>query len=135
MGKMVYVASKFQNRDAVRAAQKRLLEQGCFITHDWTNEDFALADQRGMTRDQYANMCAEGDFFGASTADVVLLLADYDPALGSMKGGFVEAGIGMGYGALVFCVAPAELTVFDHLPCWQRFDTLDAALAAIEELG
>jgi hypothetical protein len=119
----VYVASKFENRDAVRLAQAKVIAAGHEVTFDWTDE--SNEDDR---RD-----CAEADMGGATSADVLLLLADYDPSLGPMKGALIEAGMALASGAWVFHVSRERIgTIFDALEGWHDFETLDLAIAALE---
>ena len=131
----VYVASKFENSAAVREAQLAVLAEGCVVTHDWTGEDFTRAEELGLSAQEYSIRCAEADYLGACSADVVLLLANYGPGLGPMKGGLIEAGIGMASGALIFCVGGLATSIFENMPCWQHFDTLEQAIVAIRELA
>lgn len=128
----IYVASKFENAGAVRKAHRVLRAAGHVITHDWTGEDLSLAQAHGMSVDEYKAQCADADYRGAASADVVLLLADYDAKLGKMQGGMFEAGVGAAHGALVFCVTGKEVSIFDHLSTWQNFPNIDEAFDAIK---
>lgn len=119
----VYVASKFENRDAARAAHTLLRLAGHEVTFDWTDEGEA-----GRTR----RVSAWLDFAGARAAHVTIVLADYDPAFGPMRGALIEAGVTLAAGGLVFYVSRTPVgTIFDALPVWRYFDSVEEAVAAI----
>lgn len=93
----VYVASKFENQNAVKKAMHMLRQQGHFVTHDWTVEN---ADGlEGTVRDDYLAHCAQKDVDGVQTAEAILLL--HQP---NMRGAYIELGIALGRGKRVFVV-------------------------------
>lgn len=118
--KRVYVASKFENTDAVRDAYARLRALGFVITFDWTG--------CAVTDPGYPHEHAQADFTGVASADLFLLI-DHP----GMKGAFVELGIALAYEKPVYIVG-AVSCVFVHLKPPHRiftFDTLEAACAAM----
>ena len=68
----VYVASKFENKLAVREFYKKLIYDGHTITHDWTNED--ASGLVGVALEDYLNACANKDVGGVLDGEAFVLL-------------------------------------------------------------
>ena len=126
----IYVAGKFEEKEVVRDAQKRVREIGYEVTHDWTGED--PGERTGEELEAFLRDCAIGDYEGVLNADCVLLL-NHDRAFGAM----VETGLALAWGKVVYVVAPqVRDNIFYHLPPSmgvRLFRTLQAALEALEE--
>lgn len=127
----VYVAGKFEEVEAVRAAQSLLQDAGFRITHDWTGESTA-----GKTSEEigpFLEVCAENDYVGVTEADAVLLL-NHDRAFGAM----VEMGMAIARGIPVFVVGhKIRDNIFFHLNSdfgVYLFDAVDDAVEAIKEM-
>lgn len=93
----VYVASKFENMNAVKQAMHLLQQQGHAITHDWTRE--SAEGMEGQERDDYLARCAAADVNGVLTAQAILML--HQP---NMRGAYIELGIALARGIRVFVV-------------------------------
>lgn len=113
----VYVASKFENYEAVREAVHFVKSLGHEVTHDWTATDEFGADGKPgnsngdlSLEDQQRHAAA--DFLGVRRADCLLLLGH--PA---MCGGMVEFGVALALGKPIAVVAPERcFTIFYTLP-------------------
>lgn len=82
----IYVASKFENTRAVRAAHAALRDDGHIISHDWTEEN--AESLAGQALEVFLQGCAEKDVEGVLSADAFLLLNHE-----LMAGGFTEFGM------------------------------------------
>jgi len=154
----VYVASKFQNMNAVRAAIAALEKDGHEITCDWTifddtklvadvqrvlemssssltpSEDLSAAQARLK---KYRAHCATTDIYGVAEADAfVMLMVD------GMKGAWLELGLAIAATQfrrarsmrvlVVGAAAQPQLdTVFLHLPFVEHFETFEQARVAL----
>lgn len=123
----VYVAGKYEEKEAVRYVQKQLHNMGHTITHDWTGED--LGDRTGVVAASYLRMCAEKDVKGVENADAVVLL--------NHKNGFglmCEMGIAIAHKIPVFIIdAKLRDTVFFYLPGVYCVDKLSEVFAILED--
>lgn len=128
----VYVASKFENMEAVRAAHKVLRDRGHRITHDWTNE---CADGlEGTELHRYLRDCAAHDVSGVMNADAVVLLFHE-----GMRGAWIEFGIGLGLGLHLVTVGakPGHFDmpgscIFLELPYVKNVATVEEAAAYLD---
>lgn len=127
----VYVAGKFEEVEAVRAAQSLLQDAGFRITHDWTGE--STAGKAPEEIGPFLEVCAENDYVGVTEADAVLLL-NHDRAFGAM----VETGIAISRGIPVFVVGyKIRDNIFFHLGSdygVYLFDTVEEAIQALKEM-
>lgn len=82
----IYVASKFENTQAVREAHRVLKADGHEITHDWTSEN--AEGLKGKKRKAYMEKCAHADVVGVLSASGILVLNHE-----RMAGGFTEFGM------------------------------------------
>ena len=127
----VYVAGKFEEVAAVRAAQAALQDAGFRITHDWTGESTAGKSPEEV--EPFLTVCAENDFVGVVDADAVLVL-NHDRAFGAM----VEMGIAIARGIPVFVVGyKIRDNIFFHLGSdygMYLFDTVEEAVTALKEM-
>jgi hypothetical protein len=109
----VYVAAKFEAKEAARTAMAALVSAGHEITHDWTaHEEPALPGDGSLTDAQrdFFRDCAADDFTGVFEADVLVLL-NHEHG----KGMFTEMGIALAYGMPVFVVDIAKArNIFFH---------------------
>jgi nucleoside 2-deoxyribosyltransferase len=124
----IYVASKFENKDAVREAMQKVRERGHIVTHDWTNEDETQYVRVPARHDRYMRDCAQADVDGVRTAGLVIVLNHPQG-----KGMFVEMGIAIALGIPVALIdADAARCIFFHLPLVQRFESVDQALNVVD---
>jgi hypothetical protein len=124
----IYVASKFENKQQVRAVQQRLIDLGHTISHDWTNE--AEGDRKGPELDAYLQECAIKDYNGVLEADAVLLITQPN-----MRGAFTELGMALAWGRVCYVVGRTG-NIFEHLPTdfgMRIFGTVDLAIQAIQD--
>jgi hypothetical protein len=123
----IYVASKFENKQAVRVAQRMLVANGHEITFDWTVHDSTLIPL--AERERYLKECAMNDLHGVIEADAILLLCHPN-----MKGAYVELGAALAMGRRILVVAPdlTSTNIFFHLPCVEVYDTVENAVRALE---
>ena len=118
----IYVASKFENKDAVRAAYARLREDGHEITCDWAAEDATGLD--GSALHTYLAGCAHKDLVGVQACDALVLL-NHERGCGM----FTEMGIALAGGKLVIVIdADKRPNIFFHLPNVVHARDLDDAL-------
>jgi hypothetical protein len=82
----IYVASKFENKKAVREAYLALMADGHSITHDWTGED--AEGLEGEALETYMRGCAEKDVKGVEGGQGFLMLNH-----ARIAGGNTEFGI------------------------------------------
>lgn len=117
---IVYVASKFENKDEVRSAMARLRREGHQIAYDWTTHP-GTSDPAILIDE------ARNDFRAVLAADAVVLL--FRPG---MQGAWFEAGAAAAAGIPVVIVS-AESTgnVFEYLLDVHRVPSLDAAMAIL----
>lgn len=130
--KSVYVASKFENVDAVRAVHAKLRAAGHEVAHDWTIEN--AEGRSGDELREYLRGCAAADYRGALTCDALILL--HRP---NMRGAFVEVGVALAAGVPVIVVdAPPDddpaCCIFFTLPRVSRAATVDDAVALVDEV-
>ena len=125
--KRVYVASKFENTDAVRALQTQLREWGYEITHDWTHEDLAAAQDVDL-----ALRCAIADVEGVETADALVLIMHPN-----MKGAWVEFGIAVALFIPIIVVgrSPRFECIFERLPGVFHVDSPSEVLGVLEQIN
>ena len=120
----VYVAGKFEEKEAVRAAQAALRARGHIISYDWTEHEIATADHAA---------CAEADLNGVLDADALLLL--WHP---SLRGGLVELGAALCSCVYVIVVGCPPLheqpNVFFHHLGVRHVATVEDAVAWIEAM-
>lgn len=124
----VYVASKFSNHLAVRAAQAALKAAGCAITYDWTTH----VDNAALELDQQA--CALADAKGVLDADALLLIR-----VPEMRGAYVEMGMALARGIPVHIVqgdrGEVAAQVFEHHPLVRVHGGIADAVAAIHPVA
>ncbi len=80
-----YVLGKFEDKERVRRVQRKLIEAGHSITHDWTLN----GPERGKTVEQKCRESIE-DVRGVATADLVVGVFIQDL---SYRGAFAELGM------------------------------------------
>lgn len=129
-----YVASKFENKEVVRAAQAKMRELGFTISYDWTPSSI-----EGMTEAEasvHQSKQAAKDMIGVLSADVMLFICHE-----GVKGTLVELGMAIGSGKEVVVVGDLKtcMNVFWFLspvdaPNVHFFKTLDDAYAAMQDV-
>lgn len=101
-----YVASKFENADAVKVVYDKLKKRGHTITHDWTAEDATNKTQG------YKTKCAINDYIGVRSADAIIVLNHP-----KMFGGAAELGMAIAFGVPAYVVdMDVRENIFFHLP-------------------
>ncbi len=123
----VYVASKFNNKIAVRKAYKKLKSEGFEIAQDWTKS--LAKDLRDPNYIQKATKLAIEDTHGVEDCDLFILI-DKQGGVGS----YVELGMAIGlYSTFtvpyiyVITGDPKRTIFFDH-PFVTMVDTIDEAI-------
>lgn len=124
----IYVAGKFEEKEAVRHAQACLVADGHRITHDWTASD--ATGMSGVILRDYLRACADADMEGVLSAGAVVVL---NHAHG--RGMFVELGMAIANGAFIVVIGGRDETLGDclfyHLPFVHHARNLDHARALI----
>lgn len=117
-----YVAGKFEEKEAVRAVQRGLIERKHQITHDWTGEDSSGLE--GDKLEAYFRECAERDYEGVMDANAIVLL-NHDRAFGAM----VEFGIALSMGIDIHVIGPkVRDCIFFHMDGIQFYETAEEFL-------
>jgi len=125
----VYVAAKFEEAPRAREVMDRLEKQGHIISHDWTRED--TVGLSGDDLEAYLARCANHDFIGVVTADIVLVL-NHD----RLFGGMVETGVALGLDKLVVVVGPdIRDCIFWHLKDVYKVPDVDSGLELIDSIA
>lgn len=120
----VYVASKFENKWAVRAAILALRGAGHVITHDWTDED--ATGLEGGELSLYLAIAARRSLTAALRAEALVLL--WRP---EMAGAWVEFGAALARGIQVIAVGAPPThprCIFLELIPVQHVDGIDEAI-------
>jgi nucleoside 2-deoxyribosyltransferase len=123
----IYVASSFVNQSEVKQAMATLRSLGHEITMDWTAESEVGKDAQELAA--YRVQCAEADFRGVRTADVVMVINH--PAI---KGGLVEMGMALALKKKVFVAFPGRVSnIFTYISGVEEYESLNETIQAIEE--
>src|SRR6266851_9941961 len=123
----VYVASKFENAEAVRKAIAELTAAGHEVTRDWTAQEHWDWDTPGAT-ERLAWKYSYLDVEVVRQADVFIMLT-YNGL--SMQGAYVELGVALGLGKLVYIVGERPRSIFSYYPGVRVVESLEQV---IEEL-
>jgi len=122
-----YVASKFEHASAVSRAIAELTVAGHAVTLDWTkHEQFDWNKPREAER--LAWKYSYLDVEGVRSADVFIMLT-YNGL--SMRGAYVELGVALGLGKLVYIVGEQPRNIFSFYPGVRVVESLEQV---IEEL-
>jgi len=122
-----YVASKFEHASAVSRAIAELTVAGHAVTLDWTkHEQFDWNKPREAER--LAWKYSYLDVEGVRSADVFIMLT-YNGL--SMQGAYVELGVALGLGKLVYIVGEQPRNIFSFYPGVRVVESLEQV---IEEL-
>ena len=121
----IYVATKFEYKEAARAAMQTLRDAGHSITYDWT------AAEGSQSTIAFAEVDA------VATSDVVMVLTIESV---SLKGAWFEAGVAYGlryagYRNQVIIVSPDRQTIFEELDGIYRVTTMREALDMLFVIG
>lgn len=128
----IYVATKFEAKEVCRMVQRKLLDAGHTITHDWTKEDVSTVPPYRLNA--YLAECAVADYQGVLDSDLVVFLARSD-----CKAAFTEIGMAIAWGRPVYVVsleASMPNNIFFHLPPSfgvRVFSTIEELLGAVNE--
>ena len=121
----IYVAAKFEAKDAVKEIYARLRDAGHVITHDWTQED-DTAYVTFAEKVEYHRMCAMNDLEGVRSADALVLFPHEKG-----KGLYFEFGAAMALDIPVFILGQWYVSA----PCiFQRLVSPKRWLSNVEEL-
>lgn len=119
-----YVASKFENAEAVREAHKALRDDGHVITHDWTGED--AEGLEGEALEVYLQSCAEKDVEGVESGEFFLMLNH-----ARIAGGNTEFGIAIAAKKFIVVIdghhPEKPRNIFFHLPYVHHAKDLEEA--------
>lgn len=129
----LYVASGFSNKSQVRAMQRILLQQGHYITYDWTQADASMFAPDSEAYWSYCYQQGAFDFAGVIQAHAFILLCHE-----RMSDALVEMGIAIGAGKPVFVLfrERRQRSVFYGLPGVTVFegDMIDQVSALVAKL-
>lgn len=123
----VYVAGRTTDTERVNVLQEQLRKRGHTITYDWTRNVAEVVADPALYNPGYALGCAEQDWDGVNTADVMIALC----ARGWL-GTAIEIGIALQAGVPIVMVGnPERDCVFFYLPavygCKEVEDAIDTA--------
>ena len=121
----VYVAGKWEEREAVKKLQQALIKMGHTITVDWTGHEI---DDEG-----YPLTYAQDDVRGVQEADAYVgrFLKE-----NNYKGALVELGVALGLNKQVYIIGHAiDSCLFVHHFLVRIFDTEPEFLAYMELLS
>lgn len=124
----VYVASKFENCAAVSDAIAQLTAAGHTITRDWTVQEHWDWSTPGAA-ERLAWRAAYLDVEAVRQSEVFIMLT-YEGL--SMQGAYVELGVALGLGKLVYIIGEQPRNIFSFYPGVRVVETLDQV---IEELS
>ena len=130
----VYVAGRFGDAQRLSDLALRLeTEYGCIITHNWmTYETVALASDRSARSAE----CAEKDFNGVMSADLVFMVMD--DLKYAYRGTFTELGMALAANKQVIMVTnkdcACEQNVFWHMPSIIKRASIDEGIQVLLEL-
>lgn len=114
----IYVAARFDNKQAAREAMHTLETHGHEVTLDWT-----VFGADGNTRLQ-----AMADLSAVAHSDVFVLLASEH-----MRGAFVEMGVAMAYCKRVYVVnSPGNMIFYQH-PLVHPVGSVEEVIAELGE--
>ena len=120
----IYIASRFRNREAVKALAARLHELGIETTQTWPEIDFGVGNGDGYVPDA-EQKAAIRDLAEMDLADALIVYTfDCEQTPGGLH---FEAGYAFGKGIPVVVIGP-RVNVFYHHPAVARFETVDEYL-------
>src|SRR5689334_12067007 len=97
MGKRVYVAGPWVDREFAKNVAATLAARGYEITQDWWNFESRAAAAKD--KPAFLNLCAELDKRGVRTADAVVLINS-----SKSEGKAVEQGLAIAYGIPIIAI-------------------------------
>lgn len=126
----IYVAGPFQQFERVRSLQRKLIDLGHEISHDWTLEHDNWPN--GLAPgSREAILCAMADMQGVKEAEAVIVLTPEDKCVGC--GLWIEMGAALALCKLVAVVGPQrERSVFAELAA--RLEQDDDCIAWINSM-
>ncbi len=120
--KKFYVASSFQNAEAVRFVSEQLTKKGYVQTYDWTK------NKRASTIEDLKNIGQE-EMQSVIEADFVIVL------LPAGKGSHIELGIALGLGKKIFLYSPNnEVHHFEKTSTFYHVSEVEIVIGTLEEL-
>lgn len=127
----VYLASRFDNRDLLRACAEELEETGNIkVTSRWVMQDDYEVDNDALNDPENvrAHRIAEDDLSDIRAADLLIYFSA--PEQGVRGGRHVEFGFALGLGRPIVVVGALE-NVFHRSAGVARYDTWDEAYKAV----
>lgn len=133
----IYIATKFENKDAFQTLKKTLELDGHKITHDWTGE--TPNDRQGPELYAYLQKCAKKDIEGVIGADVLIFLPVTKDT--PMAGAYVELGAALSTQGRVYrrriiavdAFNPSyQRNIFWHLPEIEHVKTVEEAVGLLK---
>ena len=118
----IYVAARFDNKEAAREAMRQLQCAGHEIVFDWTVHG-------GAENGSEARRQAMADLGGVASADVFVLLAAEN-----MRGAFVEMGVAMAYYKRIYVVNSPGNTIFYSHPLIHHVKSIDEVINKLRGL-
>lgn len=112
----IYIAAPWTHRDQLPGIAEVVTRIGYTITHDWWNRDIPSEDHVRL------QVCAQNDKDAVAAADVFLLL-NFEKS----EGKSVETGMAIILGKRLIGVGPRYSNIFQNLPGWEWFETIDEA--------
>ncbi|MFJ7934923.1 nucleoside 2-deoxyribosyltransferase [Sporosarcina sp. NPDC096371] len=117
-----YVASGFQNKEAVHFVSENLIEAGHIHTYDWTK------NERASTLEELKAI-GEEEKNAILASDVVIVL------LPAGKGSHIELGIALGRGKKIFLYSADEkVNDFDTTTTFYHLQEVEQVIGTLDEL-
>lgn len=117
-----YLASSFQNKQAVNYVSEKLIEAGYVHTYDWTRND------RASTLEEL-KVIGEAEKNAILASDVVIVL------LPGGKGSHIELGIALGRGKKIFLYSADErVNDFDTTSTFYHLSEVEQVIGTLDEL-
>lgn len=117
-----YIASSFENKDAVKYVSTKLKNKGFIHTYDWTKNDRAstLEDLREVGQKEKSAVLE---------ADILVVL------LPAGKGSHIEFGIALGQGKKIFLYSQnEEVNDFETTSTFYHLPEVEIYIGSLEEL-
>lgn len=128
---LIYVGGKWQEKAAVRVAQKALTEAGHDIISIWTQSKDTKSDLGLMQQ-------ALIDYSGVKQAEalVIVLVDEEDKYLSSSPNRYVEMGIALGMEIPIYIIGtPRSDEIFHRLPWVKHVESVQEVIDALRKSG
>jgi hypothetical protein len=126
----VYLAARYGRRAELCAYRDQLEAVGHRVTARWLSGLHESDNGRDPLNLTDSARFAQEDMDDLSSAEVVIAFTEPPTTTYSRGGRHVEAGMALAWGKRLLIVGPAE-NVFYGLPCVERYDTPEDAIAAV----